>query len=52
MPTFPMPSIKDELGSTWHKEEEHQRRLTEGVEGEHLRIPFQCGVCWLRNLEG
>jgi hypothetical protein len=27
-------------------------RLTEGVKGAHLCIPFQCGVCLLRNLEG
>ena len=26
--------------------------MTEGVEGAHLCIPFQCGVCWLRNMEG
>ena len=47
-----MPSIKDELGNAWHKEEERQRRLTEGVTGAHLCIPFQCGVCWMRNMEG
>jgi hypothetical protein len=52
MPTFPMPSIKDELGNDWHKEEECQRRLTEKVMGAHLCIPFQCGVCWMRNMEG
>ena len=46
-----MPSIKDELGNAWHKEEERQRRLAEGVAGAHLCIPFQCGVCWMRNME-
>jgi hypothetical protein len=39
-------------GNLWHKEEERQRQLTEGVEGSHLCIPFQCEVCWIRNIEG
>ncbi len=47
-----MPSVKDKLGNAWHKEEERQRRLAEGVAGAHLCIPFQCGVCWMRNMEG
>ncbi len=52
MPTFPMPSIKVELGNAWHKEEERHRRLTEVSVGAHLCIPFQYGVCWMRNMEG
>ena len=26
--------------------------MMQGVEGAHLCIPFQCEVCWIRNLEG
>jgi hypothetical protein len=52
MPQFPMSTIKDELRNPWHKEEEQQKRIQQGVEGVHLCIPFQCGVCWMRNLEG
>ena len=47
-----MPAILDEEGNLWHKEEERQRQLTEGVEGSHLCIPFQCELCWIRNIEG
>jgi hypothetical protein len=52
MPSFPMAAIKDELGNPWHREEERQKRMMQGVEGAHLCIPFQCEVCWIRNLEG
>ena len=52
MPRFPMATIKDELGNPWHREEERQKRMMQGVEGAHLCIPFQCKVCWIRNLEG
>ena len=40
------------MGNLWHKEEERQRRLCQGVDGAHMCIPFQCEVCWYRNLEG
>ena len=52
MPRFPKAVITDEVGNVWHKEEQRQRRLTQGVEGAHLCIPFQCETCWHRNLEG
>ena len=39
------------MGNPWHKEEERQRRLGQGVSGAHMCIPFQCEVCWYRNLE-
>jgi hypothetical protein len=51
MLVFPTSAIKDNLGNPWHKEEERQHRLSVGVEGAHLCIPFQCEVCWMRNLE-
>jgi hypothetical protein len=46
MPIFPTSTIKDKLGNAWHKEAKHQRRLTQGVEGAHLCISFQCGSNW------
>jgi hypothetical protein len=52
MPRFPRAVITDEVGNVWHREEQRQRRLTQGVEGAHLCIPFQCETCWHRNLEG
>jgi hypothetical protein len=51
-PTFPMVAIEDELGNPWHKEEERCRRLSQGVDGSHMCIPFQYKVCWIRNFEG
>ena len=51
LPTFPTMTIEDELGNPWHKEEESQRRINQGVSGAHMCIPFQCEVCWMRNLE-
>jgi hypothetical protein len=48
---FPMPAIVDEAGNPWHKEEDRQRWMMQGVEGSHLCIPFQCKLCWYRNIE-
>ena len=39
------------MGNLWHKEEERQRRMSQGVDGAHMCIPFQCETCWMRNLE-
>jgi hypothetical protein len=47
-----MPAILDKAGNTWHKEEDWQQRMMEGVDGSHLCIPFQCELCWYCNLEG
>ena len=47
-----MPGILDEAGNAWHKEEEHRCQMMEGVEGSHLCIPFQCKLCWFRNIKG
>jgi hypothetical protein len=52
LPCFPTIAIEDELGNPWHKEEERHKRLSQGVDGSHMCIPFQCEVCWMRNLEG
>jgi hypothetical protein len=51
LPNFPTMSVEDKLGNPWHKEEERQRRMNQGVSGAHMCIPFQCEVCWMRNLE-
>ncbi len=40
------------MGKAWHKEDERQKKLSQGAEGAHLCIPFQCKLCWMRNLEG
>jgi hypothetical protein len=40
------------VGQPWHKEEERHKRLSQGVDKSHMCIPFQCKVCWMRNLEG
>jgi hypothetical protein len=48
---FPSVTIEDELGNPWHKEEERQKRLSQGVDGVHVCTPFQCETCWMRNLE-
>ena len=52
LPIFPMVAIEDKLGNPWHKEEERRKRLSHEVDGAHMCIPFQCEICWMRNLEG
>jgi len=47
-----MTVIRDEGGNKWFKQEERQHRLNHGVAGVHLVVPFQCEICWIRNLEG
>ncbi len=46
-----MPAIVDEEGNLWHKEEDRQHQMMEGVEGSHLCILFQCKLCWYWNIE-
>jgi hypothetical protein len=48
---FPMTAIVNEAGNPWHKEEDRQHQMMQGVEGSHLCIPFQCDLCWYRNIE-
>jgi hypothetical protein len=52
LPTFPTIAIEDKLGDPWHKEEERHKWLSQGVDGSHMCILFQCKVYWMRNLEG
>ncbi len=44
--------MKDVAGNPWHKESNRQAKMLTAVEGARLCIPFQCKVCWFRNLEG
>ena len=49
---FPITELKDVDGNVWHQEGARLRRLNQGAEGAHLCSPFQCELCWFRNLEG
>ena len=49
---FPLKKLEDELGNPWHKQEDHAYRVNHDIKGVHAVIPFQCEVCWMRNLEG
>ena len=42
----------DEDGNPWHNDAKRFKELNEGVSGVHCCLPFQCEVCWIRNLEG
>ena len=46
-----MRRVKDEDGNPWHEEERRIKELNTGVKGAHCSMPFQCEVCWVRNLE-
>jgi hypothetical protein len=50
LPSFPTIAVEDELGNPWHKEEERQRGLNQGVDRVHMCILFLCEVCWIRNI--
>ena len=49
---FPVSELKDVDGNVWHNERTRLKRLNQGAEGAHLCSPFQCELCWFRNLEG
>ena len=46
-----MRRVYDEEGNRWHKDAERVKNLNSGVSGAHCSIPFQCEICWIRNLE-
>ncbi|KAK1734216.1 hypothetical protein QTG54_014983 [Skeletonema marinoi] len=48
---FPLEELVDEEGNVWHTQEEREKRVNFGVKGAHLVVPFQCEICWLRQLE-
>ena len=47
-----MRRIEDEQGNPWHNDEKRIYNLNTGAKGVHCCAPFQCEVCWMRNLEG
>ena len=47
-----MAEVKDDDGNVWHSEGARLKRLNQGAAGAHLILPFQCELCWFRNLEG
>ena len=49
---FPIAEFKDVAGNVWHHEDVRLKRITQGADGAHLCSPFQCELCWFRNLEG
>ena len=47
-----MANLVDDEGETWVGQAARQNRLNFGVAGVHAVLPFQCELCWFRNLEG
>ena len=47
-----MSVLYDEAGDEWEKQGKRAERLNTGIPGVHAVIPFQCELCWIRNLEG
>ena len=46
-----MRLLVDDDGEVWIKAgDEH--RFNVGHDGAHLFLPFQCDICWFRNLKG
>ena len=39
-------------GVVWYKNNLEEKNFTEGINGAFLLFPFQCDLCWFRNLEG
>lgn len=49
---FPLAVLHDEDASEWVKQGQRARRLNSASDGVHAVMPFQCEVCWIRNLTG
>jgi hypothetical protein len=49
---FPLAVLYDDDGQLWEGQEQRSSRLNAAVPGAHAVIPFQCEICWIRNLEG
>ena len=47
-----MANLLDDDGVVWEGQAARAARLNFGVEGVHAVLPFQCEICWFRNLEG
>ena len=37
---------------TWKRRKLEERKFKQGIDGAFLIFPFQCELCWFRNLEG
>ena len=48
---FPIHETAEEVEALWSKGEA-STKFKVGVDGAFLVVPFQCDVCWFRNLEG
>jgi hypothetical protein len=48
---FPLAVLYDDDGELWEGQDQRNSRLNAGVPGAHAVIPFQCEICWIRNLE-
>lgn len=46
-----MSVLRDEEGEALETQTKRELRLNTGTQGMHSVIPFQCEVCWMRNLE-
>eukprot|EP00804_Cyclotella_cryptica_P010959 CCRYP_016684-RA/>CCRYP_016684-RA protein AED:0.10 eAED:0.14 QI:0/0/0/1/0.25/0/5/0/1241 len=49
---FPLAILNDNDNKEWEKQKIRESRLNIGCDGAHTVIPFQCEVCWVRNLTG
>lgn len=47
-----MAVLQDEEGAALETQIKREERLNTGTKGVHTVIPFQCEMCWMRNLEG
>ena len=47
-----MAILSDDDGEEWKKQKLRESRLNTGCNGAHTVIPFQCEICWIRNLTG
>lgn len=44
--------LTDDADEEWVDQSKREARLNTGKEGAHAVTPFQCEICWMRNLEG
>ena len=46
-----MHKEEDDSGLAWSANQKHQYQFLRGIDGAFLIFPFQCDICWFRNLE-
>ena len=49
--SFFVEKPENEFGAVWQRKEDESRFMC-GRSGDFLVFPFQCDICWFRNLEG